>query len=222
MTTNEAYQKYLLELQANGSTDNIQTTRGRFVINYNKAQNRLIEWLIERNNEDDNRYLQAIKILDKDLSKASSSENKDNFTLPSDYFDLLNLNAYASSEECGCEDQLFDTTEIKAENLNNYLTSADMNPSFKYRESIYLVSEDAITLYTDNFVFDTALLSYYRYPKQTQLQNKENPESALVNSQLEFDDKVIDRIITLASAISSLNDNDPKYTSLKQEVLQKL
>lgn len=222
MTTNEAYQKYLIELQANGSTDNIQTTKGRFAINYNKAQNRFIEWLIERNNEDDNRYLQVIKILDKGLTKQDSMFDKDIFKLPSDYFDLLNLNAYASSEECDCKDQLFDMTEIKTDNLNNYLTSVDMDPSFKYRESIYVVSEDSVILYKDGFDFDTAKLSYYRYPKQVTLQNQGNPESALVDTQLEFDDKVIDRIITLASAISSLNDNDPKYTSLKQEVLQKL
>lgn len=63
MTTNEAYQKYIIELQANGTTDNIQSTRSRFVVNYNKAQNKVIEWLIERKNEDDNRYLQSIKKL---------------------------------------------------------------------------------------------------------------------------------------------------------------
>ena len=220
MTTNEAYQKYIIELQANGTTDNIQSTRSRFVVNYNKAQNKVIEWLIERKNEDDNRYLQSIKKIDSKLEKNQTSEDKDTFLLKSDYFDFINLNAFATSGKC--RNQRFFLKEVKSENLNNLLDDYNTKPSFKYSESFFIISDNLITLFKEDFTFDTAYLSYYRYPKQIKLENLENPDSELVDEILEFDDKLIDRIITLAASEHSLNANDPKYAALKQQVLQKI
>ena len=219
MTTNEAYEKYLIELQANGTTDNIQSTKGRFVVNYNKAQNRLVEWFIERKSNDDNRYIQKLKKLDVPLIKKVSEGNKDIFLLKDDYFDFINLNAFASKDRC--KNQEFFVKEIKPENLNNLLLDFNTKPSFKYRESFYTINSDSITLFKDDFEFSEVLLSYYRYPQQVQLKNKENPESELIESDLEFDDKFVDRVISLAASLHSLNSNDPKFQALKQQALQK-
>lgn len=219
MRAEEAYQRYLLELQANGTTDNIQSNESRFVVNYNKAQNRLIEWFIERKDNSDNRYIQLLKKLDVPLSKVLSEDNKEVFSLKDDYFDFINLNAFASKGDC--HKQEFFLTEIKPENLNSLLLDDNTRPSFKYRESFYIINSDNITLYTDNFTFEEAKLSYYRYPKQVGLENPDNPESKLIDLELEFDDKVINRIITLATSIHSLNANDQKYQALKQEALLK-
>ena len=220
MLSNEAYQKYLIELQANGTTDNIQSNRGRFVVNFNRAQLKVIEWLIERNNEDDNRYLQKIKKIDTSLTKSKTSKNKEYFNLKEDYFDFIDINAYGSKNKC--KNQLFDVEEVKADNLNVLLTDEFSKPSFKYRESFYLIGEGDIILFKDDFTFDTVLLSYYRYPRQLELESPDNPESQLKETELEFDDKLSNRIITLASAIHSLNANDQKYQALKQEVYSKI
>ena len=220
MTTNEAYQKYLIELQANGTTDNIQTNKSRFVINYNKTQNRIVEWLIERKNEDDNRYLQKIKVIDKPLDKATDNTLEDNFNLPKNYFDFIDVRAYADKDDC--KEQLFFVWEFKGENLNTILDDENSKPSFKYRESFYILSEDNIKFFKDDFTFNKAILAYYKYPLQISLINPEFPDSSLEDVELEFDDKLTNRIITLAASDQSLNSNDQKYQALKQEVLSKL
>ena len=38
--------------------------------------------------------------------------------------------------------------------------------------------------------------SYYRYPKQIQLFDEDDPESNFLEIDLDFDDKIIDRIIS--------------------------
>lgn len=219
MTTREAYERYILELQANGTTDNIQSNRERFAVNYNKAQNRLVEWLIERRDNADNRYVQLLKKIDVPLSKISTEDNKEIFGLKEDHFDFINLNAYG--KKGNCTNQEFFLTEIKGENLNSLLSDANTRPSFKYRESFYLINSDSITLFTDNFTFEKAQISYYRYPRQVRVENPDNPESQLENIELEFDDKVINRIITLAASVHSMNANDQKFQALKQEALTK-
>lgn len=219
MTTNEAYERYLLELQANGTTDNIQSNRARFAVNYNKAQNRLVEWFIERRDNSDNRYIQLLKKVDVPLTRIATKENKEIYGLEEDYFDFINLNAYGGRGNC--KKQEFFLTEIKLENLNSYLNDDNTRPSFKYRESLFSIDSNNITLFVEDFTFQTVLLSYYRYPKQITLEDPDDPESSLTDLDLEFDDKVINRIISLAASIHSLNANDEKFQALKQEALTK-
>ena len=62
MNFEESYQKYLVLSESNGTTTKLSTDRARFAIKYNISQNKVIEWFIENNSTDDNRYLQNIKI----------------------------------------------------------------------------------------------------------------------------------------------------------------
>jgi len=220
MTAEQIEQSILVQLQSNGTTDKIQTNRGRIAVTYNRVQNQVVEFLIDKS-DDDNRYLQKIKQLSVKLLKAKKTEsNIDSFIIPSDYFDFINVEAFASKNEC--INQRLNLTEIKGGNKNNLLTDEFSKPSFKYRESLYLLAKDSINFYKEDFSIDEVYMDYYRYPKQILLENSLSPESRFVEGELEFDDKLTNRIITLTSAALMLNGNDPKYQALKQEVLQKI
>lgn len=220
MTVNESYERYLLELQANGTTDKLQSSKGEYVVNYNKHINRLVEYYIERKQDDDNRYIQLLKIIDKEVNLNQRIGNKDIFELPENYFDFIDVNSYASNDNCS--NQLFNLKEVKGENVNQYLTDEFSKPSFKFRESIYQINNNNITLYTDNFRFTKTFLSYYRKPQYIQLQDPDNPESQFVNEEIEFDDKFTNRVITLAASGHSLNIDDQKYQALVQGATSKI
>ena len=91
MTFEKAYEIYLLLAEENGTTDNLSTDRGRFAVKYNISQNKVIEWLIEANSSDENRYLQSIKIPNKKLKLKDSQDDYTSFTTPNDYFEFINL-----------------------------------------------------------------------------------------------------------------------------------
>lgn len=221
MTFNEAYERYLLELESNGITDKISSTKGRFAVNYNKFLNRLVEYFIERKIDDDNRYIQILKEIDVPISRSSKTKNSDIFKFPKNYFDFIDLTAYGSSEKC--KNQIFNVREIKAENLNSYRTDEFTKPSFKFRESYYIINKDGITLDKDqDFEFNKILLSYYRKPQEIQLIDKDNPESDFITAEIEFDEKFTNRVITLAASGHSLNTDDPKFQALMQQAISKI
>ena len=82
MNFEESYQKYLILAEANGTTDNLATDKSRYTVKYNIAQNKIIEWFIENNSTDENRYLQSIKKTYEKLDKSTIKEDYASFLLP--------------------------------------------------------------------------------------------------------------------------------------------
>lgn len=219
MNFEESYQKYLVLAESNGTTDKLSTDKSSYSVKYNLAQNKMMEWFIENNSSDENRYLQSIKIPYKSLSVLDTKEDYKQFSLPKDYFDFIGLKVLGSSGKC--TKQRFKTDEVKPENVDNLYLDANSEPSFKYRETFYTIAQNAIQVYKKGFDLDSAELTYYRYPKQIELQNPDNPESPFKDEQLDFDDKLINRIILMTVALHELSSDDPKYQAFKQETIQK-
>jgi hypothetical protein len=219
MNFEESYQKYLILSESNGTTDKLATDKSRYAVKYNVAQNKIIEWFIENNSTDENRYLQSIKIPYKKLELSETKDDFTSFLIPKNYFEFIDLKVLASKNSC--LKQLFRTREIKGENVGPYSLDSNLNPSFKYRETFYTIAANAVQVYKEDFTIDSAEMSYYRYPKQVELERPDNPESKLKDEQLEFDDKLINRIIFMTVALQSLSADDPKYQAFKQETVQK-
>lgn len=218
MNFEQAYQKYLILSESNGTTDNLSTSKGSFTVKFNIAQNKLIEWFIENNSSDENRYLQKIKI---PFLKLQESENKLQYTsysLPPDYFEHIDLEVRGTKGKCANE--LLSSREVKSENVSKLLTDIYSKPSFKFRETFYTISDNKVQVYKDQFE-TSANISYYRYPVQIELENPDNPESQFKNLQVEFDDKLTNRIILSTVALYELSSDDPKYQAFKQETVQK-
>lgn len=219
MNFEESYQKYLVLSESNGTTSNLSTDRSRFAVKYNISQNKTIEWFIENNSTDDNRYLQSIKKPYENLTGTNIEEEYKQFLIPADYFDFINLRVVGSNDTC--LSQRLKSEEVKAENVDNLYLDPNSEPSFKYRETFYTLTNDNVQVYRKNFNIDSAEMSYYRYPKQVELVDPENPESVFKNEILDFDDKLINRIIFMTVSLHSLSSDDPKYQAFKQETIQK-
>lgn len=210
MTTNQTYERFIIKINENATTDNISCDKGRFVVMYNNNQNRLVEHYLERKFEDDIRYIQKLLVDDLKISTSSKHLDHQDFELPKDFFDNSNLYCLASKGKC--QKQKIDCFEIKDDDRNNILSDSNNNPSFKYREAPYHIASDKIKIYTsDEFTIDTAYLSYYRYPQQIGLINPENPESDFNLNNPEFDDKFVNRVIDLCVADFQLNSDDQKF-----------
>lgn len=219
MTFEESYQKYLILAEANGTTDKLSTNKGRFAVSYNIAQNKVIEWLIENNSTDENRYLQSIKVPYEKLALIETKPAYSSFSIPNSYFDFIDLRVFGGKDKC--LNQKFRSKEVKGENVSNLLIDSHSIPSFKFRDTFHTISKNAVQVYKTDFNIDSTEMSYYRYPKQVELLNPDHPESQFKNEQLEFDDKLINRIIFMTVALHELSSDDPKYQAFKQETVQK-
>lgn len=219
MLFNQGYEKFLTLSESNGTTDGLSTDKGRFAIRYNLMQDKVIEWFIESNGTDENRYLQSIKVVDKPLEKAEDKDDYQSFKLPTEYFDYINLNVFADQGEC--KNIPLKTREVKLEITNTIYQDPMQSPSFKYVETFHTIAENNIQVYRTDFDITKTLLSYYRAPVQVALEDPEDPESPFAQGEFEFDQKLTNRIILATISLHELSSDDPKYQAFKQETISK-
>lgn len=205
MTTEQAYEKFITKSQKNAVNDNLSTDRARFVQLFNEAQNKYIENTLEKRNEDDIRTINRILVDDKRIKTEDNHLDHSDFKLPENYFDFSNV--YGKASKGKCKNQVMFLFEIKDENRHEVLQDEFNKPSFQYREAPYTFSDNKIKVYTNQeFELNSIFLSYYRYPVQIELEDYDNPDLGFNNEvEPEFDDKIVDRIISLAVAELNMN-----------------
>lgn len=221
MTTEQTYIKFLLKVNDNFENSNVAGDRGRFVVVFNEAQNKMIEYILDNKKNDESRYIQQILVSNHKILKTASVEYADTFSLPKDYFDLSS--AYTKASNSTCKDQKISLYEIKDDNKVEILQDEFNKPSFIAREAPFSLSSNKLHVYKDCFSNDELFLSYYRYPIQIRTVVEDDPESPF--NELfapEFDDKFLDRIISMAASLFEGNSSDPKYQIDMQRALQKV
>jgi hypothetical protein len=207
-----AYESYLLKVEKNAVNDGLSTSRDRFVILFNEAQNKFSEFHLQNRGIDDIRYIEHLLILDKKITSPSQTADHYDFPLPDDYLDVADVRGKASQGDCkGQAIDLFDLK--KAENISEIIGDEDNKPSFKWREAPYLIASNKVNVYTDNtFSVDEILLSYYRYPTKISLLDPFNPESKFDETiTIGWDEKSLDRIISLTAGEFDMNTNNPRF-----------
>ena len=209
MTIQQAKERYLIKSEKNGTNDGITVDNLRFCLIFNESQEKFMTLHLQNRGIDDVRYIQKFLVLDKKIPYTSKTQDKYNFKLPSDYFDLADVRAKAKKENC--EDTMY-LFEIQTENLSEILQDEFNKPSFEWREAPYTVNSDMLSIYTDNFSIPERVLNYYRYPNQIRLIDEENPESGFDESfPIEWDDKSLNDIISLMVANLDMNENNPRF-----------
>ncbi len=209
ITIEEAKERYIIKSEKNGTNDNLTTDNYRFCLNFNESQNKFLTLQLQQRGVDDVRYIQKFLKLDEVLSIKSFSQNKYNFTLPTNYFDLSSARAKATQKDC---QDIIELIELRTENLNEILTNEFLKPSFYSREAPFTINSDTLSIYVDNFKIDQVLLNYYRYPNQIRLTNPEDPESGFDSTlNIEWDDKSLDDIISIMVMNFDINQNNPRF-----------
>lgn len=206
------YESYLLKVEKNGVNDGLSTSRDRFVIAFNEAQNKYSEFHLQNRGSDDIRYIEHLLVLDKKISTSTKTFDHQDFPLPDNYLDLADIRGKGS--QGACTKQTIDLVDIKkAENISEIIGDEDNEPSFKWREAPFLIASNKVSVYTNNtFLVDEILLSYYKYPTKIALVDPYDPESKFDESiEIEWDAKSLDRIISLTAGEFDLNTNNPRF-----------
>lgn len=220
MTTEQAYIKFLLKTNENLNTAKIAVDRARFVTLFNEAQNKLVEYTLEKKNEDDIRYIQKI-VVTKSISSSETSKEYQLFVLPENYFDFSSVYGVASKGKC--TNRKIYLFEVKDDNINEILSDEFNNASFIAEEAPFSIASDSIKAYKEDFTYDKLYLTYYRYPTQIKLNDELNPESGFhPGTNPEFDDKFTDRILSLAAGEFELNNESQKSQADKQRTISKI
>lgn len=196
MLIEDVYLIYLNKAEKNLTNDAKSTDRGRFTILWNNQQLNFLDRLLQMRGSDDIRQAQVFLKIDKPLEKQSESKTSTKFKLPQDFFDIGDVQAFATKDNC--KNQKLFLYETSPENYTEYLRNNDTKPDFLWRESIFSLSSDSVEIFQDNFTIEKALMSYYRQPNKIQLIDEQNPESDFDEDIIiEWDDKSIYKIIDM-------------------------
>ena len=207
MNIGTAYLKFLEKVNKNYTNDNISVDVGRFVSLFNAKQIRFLEYVLEKRNEDDIRYVQKMLVKDESLEFLRKKLNHCDFKLPSNFFSFVNVQANA--DEGSCSSNRINLWEIKNENIHELLQDEYNKPSFKWRETFYSFADDTIVIYVDNFTISEVFLTYYRYPKKVDMKGYVKEDGSFsTDIDPEWDDKVVERIIEFCVADFDINNDD--------------
>lgn len=206
MKAETVYQKLLEKNNKNFINGDIVLDRGRAVFLFNEEQNKFVEWSLHKKNSFNVEDIQILLNTDK-LTIKDSGSNYTSFKLPDDFFSFVNVEVKASAK--GCPSVNIMPIQAKPENIHELLFDENNKPSFKYRETLYTIENNTIKVFREDFSIDSIILKYYRYPKQFNVEGyimEDNTPSS--NSDPEFDDKIVDRIISMCSTSFDINNDN--------------
>lgn len=203
-------ERFIIKAEKNATNDAITTDKLRFCLLFNESQNKFLTLQLQNRKSDDVRYIQNFLVLDKSIPTFSKKQDRSNFELPKDYFDLADARAKATKGKCTDYIYLF---ELRTENLSEILQDEFNKPSFEWREAPYTVNSNQFSIYTNKeFEVTQLLLNYYRYPSQLKLVDENDAESNFsATSKIEWDDKSLDDIISMMVFNSDINENNSRY-----------
>ena len=218
MTIEETYINFLNHVNRNNTNNNISVDRPRFVMLFNDVAIRYVEWILNKRNEDNIRYVESLLVLDKSLEEVGITEVATKFELPENYFDFSNLSVYASKDKS--KKVKLKTWEIKSEDVEEIYHDINNEPSFDYRETFYFFTSGTVAVYKKDFDVDRVLLTYYRYPQKVDISGYIDVDgNDSTNIDPEFDDKVVGRIIIAMAKAFASNVSDPNNFQLKSSEL---
>jgi len=193
ITVEEAYQRYLVEVEKNATNDNVANSRDLFCIIFNKFQNKFLSIALQQRGVDDVRWIQNFLVLDKRITESTKKSDHYNFKLPENYFDLADVRAKAEKGKCK---DFIKLIEVQTENLNEIITDEFNKPSFEWRETLYTINSNQLSIYVDDFSISEILLNYYRYPNQIKVLNETKFDE---NLTIEWDNKALNEILNLTT-----------------------
>lgn len=171
---------------------------------FNKAQ---VEWcrrqlhglnIVKEGDEQSTRRkddLQVLLINDP----ITMTDKKDFFSgpVPTDYLQWKRVDVFAC-HDC-CKDRRMTVYLAEEGNLNQLLRDDAKKPSFDWAETFATLINNKIHIYTnDEFEISDASLTYYRQPRQIQIQGCVDPytnQESAINIESEFKDDIIELII---------------------------
>lgn len=220
MTSLEAYQEFLLKINKNDTSTNIKIPKAKFVLIFNEQQRKWFFGDEEENRHTDNKdKLQSLLIIDESLTKVSDKKTQSLFSLPTNFGIFESSYSIATKGECTTAITNWDK---KPRNIPVLLQDENNNPSFEYRETLSVLSQDNIHVYKSDFKIDEVFLTYYRLPIDIDILGYTRIDgSPSTTVDPELINKYVDEILDRCAVEVTRNYEDVSHFQLAQTRTEK-
>lgn len=212
MNIEQAYINFINLVNRNATNNNVNVDKSRFIIMFRSVQIQYLDFILKNRKNDTVRRASHLLVYKQPIELDSSEEDRDTFKLPLNYFSLSNLHVEASKDSC--KNVKLSTFEVKTEDLEELFTDKFNNPSFKYGETSYFVSQDdTVTVLKDGFELSNVYLTYYKKPVEVDIEgylDKDgNPSS---NIDPDWDDIDVEKILlAMSKEFAGINNDTTQY-----------
>lgn len=217
MKVSDAYKTFLLKMNESATSRGVAVNKGKFCVLFNRNHLKIVHGYLEDKGSEKIEKVKELLVSYEQLENLHTSQNYGTFKLPEGYLDYSNFRAVATSDQ-GCSSQIT-IFPIKSRESQNILQDSNNKPSFFYREAPFLVTAEAIRVYTDKFEVDELYMDYYKEPRKISLINSSDPESTFIDTEFELNDLVINEVIDRVVVEYSLSHEDyNKYSAESSEI----
>jgi hypothetical protein len=200
MKSTEIYKRFLLKINKNDSNDGVNILPSHFVLMFNSEA---LGWLAEKLDKDgDNIKLDHLdKLLQPDVEVTLYKKYEDSveFTLPENFY--RHASSFSIADKGNCKGQKIFNFEKKSLGFTAVLADDFSKPQFDFEETVFLITQNRIRVYTGDFTISKVFVTYYRTPTQIDIAGYtriDGSPSTDIDSELSLDniDEIIDRVAT--------------------------
>lgn len=179
--------------------------------------------ILKEGEEGSDRKIDDLNVLLVDnysLPLSSKKKERNIYIKPADY---LEFNRLYVKVDCGdCKDETINVYLAKNSDVIKSLRDPYRRPSFDWRESFAVITENGVEIYHNGeFDIREALLSYYRRPSRLELAGEINLSTGmpyLASSFSEFKDDTTEVIIDLAAKLISADIQDIQNFQIRNQI----
>lgn len=219
MLSIEAYKRLQLKVNKNDTNDDIDISRGEFVLLYNEQKDR---WLKEQINSKESNSgvedLNELQVKFKELEKAHSSSEYTSYKLPENFFSYISSYSICSQGQCG--NITVRNFIFKPKNENTLLENANTQPDIELEETVVDLSENKLFVYKKDFEIEKVFLNYYREVGKIDIEGYRNLQGEpSTNIDPDLSDVYVDEILNrCATEIIRRYENPEGFALAKDRV----
>lgn len=200
MKSNEIYKRFLLKINKNDSNDGVNILPSHFVLMFNSEA---LKWLRETLDKDgDNIKLDHLdKLLQPDVEVPLYKKYDDSveFTLPDNFY--RHASSFSLASKGTCKNVKIFNFEKKSLGFTATLADDFSKPQFDFEETVFIITQNRIRIYTGDFTVNKVFVTYYRTPTEIDIAGYtriDGSSSTDIDCDLALDniDEIIDRVAT--------------------------
>lgn len=196
MKSEEIYVKLLLKINKGNTESNIALDKSRFVLIFNECKNRWVEKLLKHK---DSILIDSLWELVKEetLLKPVVKQDYVEFTIPTDFYELISTKAKAKQNSCTKE--LY-VREIKNQDKNITSFNQNLKPNFNYLWTYCSLQDKKIRVYKNDFTILSTNIEYYKVIPDIDIEGYIKFDGTLSsNVDIDLSDQYVDQIINLCA-----------------------
>lgn len=218
MTSSEAYEGFLIEFNRNDINSNINVSKGKFVLIYNKeAKKWLKEKLKRKLSTEEHDELSDLLVDNAELTSLQKHLNHVDFELPEDFYSLASATTLVSKQSC---ERLLDAWNVKPQNIQVLLRDENHKPSFDYEETILTIASKKVKVFYDGFKVKKLYFNYYRFPENIDIEGYIKLDGTpSINIDPELSDLAVGEIISRCALEATRNtENAEAFPFAKERI----